>query len=247
MTGEGFAHEESDDERTRALTTALALTQDRIEQAASAADRPVREVHLIVVTKTFPAADVVRLARLGATDVGENRDQEAAGKRVEVEGVLGSGTGPRWHLVGTLQSNKCRSVARWADLVHSLDRPRVVEALGRAAVDHGRTLEALVQVSLDDAPGRGGASLAAVPLLADQVAGTPGLALRGVMAVAPLDGDPWEAFARLEAVAARVRSDHPEAGWISAGMSGDLEAAIANGATHVRVGSAILGGRAPLR
>jgi pyridoxal phosphate enzyme (YggS family) len=193
------------------------------------------------VTKTFPADDVRRLTGLGVRDIGENRDQEAAEKAAALTDV-----DVRWHFVGQLQANKCRSVVRYAHAVHSVDRQRVVRALSSAAVEAERTVEVFVQVSLDDDPRRGGALAAEVPALTDRVADAPGLRLVGLMAVAPLGADATAAFRRLADVAAFVRDTHPEAVAISAGMSGDLEAAVATGATHVRVGTALLGGRAPV-
>jgi pyridoxal phosphate enzyme (YggS family) len=202
--------------------------------AARAAGRSPDELTLIAVTKTFPASDVRLLAELGVTDVGENRAQEAAAKHAE------AGVPPRWHFVGTLQRNKAGLVASFADVVHSVDRAELVTALDRAGAT---PLDVLMQVSLDDAAGRGGARAADVPALADLVAAADRLRLRGVMAVAPLGADPAAAFARLAETAARVRAAHPGATWISAGMSGDLEAAVAAGATHVRIGTALLGRR----
>ena len=193
---------------------------------------------MIAVTKTFPASDVRLLAELGVTDIGENRDQEAAPKAAECTDLPVT-----WHFVGQLQTNKTRSVVTYADIVHSVDRPRLVTALSQAAVRARRTPRCLIQVALDDDPARGGARRADVPALAAQLAAADGLELAGVMAVAPLDGDPAAAFAVLGEVAAAVRAEHPEAEIISAGMSGDLESAIACGATHVRVGTALLGGR----
>jgi pyridoxal phosphate enzyme (YggS family) len=182
------------------------------------------------------------LADLGVLHVGENRDQEAAPKAKQ----LGA-RGLVWHFIGQLQTNKARSVVGYASVVESVDRPRLVTALSRSATELGRVVECLVQVSLDGepqpGPGRGGASVPDVPALASQIADAPGLELGGVMAVAPLTGDPDAAFARLEEVATGVRNDHPEATAISAGMSSDLEAAVRHGATHVRLGSAILGYR----
>jgi pyridoxal phosphate enzyme (YggS family) len=232
--------------RTDTLAQGLGSVRGRIHAAARAAGRDPDDITLIVVTKTYPAHDVSALAGLGVVDVGENRDQEAAAKRAAVEehDSLGRLT---WHLVGSLQTNKARSVARWADVVHSLDRPRVIDALARAAADEGRSLDVLIQVSLDGAPGRGGASPEQVEALADQIAGSGALRLRGVMAVAPIDADPQRAFSDLRTVSESLRRIHPDARWISAGMSGDLEAAVACGTTHVRVGSAILGARARLR
>ncbi len=196
------------------------------------------EVTLIAVSKTWPATDVTILRDLGVHDFGENRDADARAKAAAVTDV-------RWHFVGSVQTGKAGSVASYADVVHSVDRARLVSALGTGAVRAGRTLDALVQVSLDGDPARGGATVDDVPALADAVAGTAGLRLAGVMAVAPLGADPAAAFRRLAGVAAVVRAGHPGATVISAGMSGDLEAAIAAGATHVRVGTALFGHRAP--
>jgi len=225
--------------RRQEIAANLARVQDRIAAACAAAGRDPAEITLVAVTKTFPAADVRLLADLGVRDVGENRDQEAAPKAAALAGL-----GLRWHFVGQLQTNKCRSVAGYAHLVHSVDRPRLVAALA-AAVPQGRPLGCLVQVALDDDPTRGGVAPARVAELAGAVAAAPGLQLRGVMAVAPLEGDPLVAFRRLAELAAGVRRRHPEATIVSAGMSGDLEAAIACGATHVRVGTALLGDRSP--
>jgi pyridoxal phosphate enzyme (YggS family) len=233
-------------DRVDALARGVADVRDRIATAARVADRDPHSISLIVVTKTYPADDVIALSQLGVVDVGENRDQEAAAKRAAVDEEQ-QPTALTWHLVGSLQTNKARSVARWADVIHSVDRSRIIDALARAAVEEERVLEVLLQVSLDAAPGRGGAPAEQISALADQVAGSPGLRLRGVMAVAPLDTDPRAAFSQLRAVSDTLQRDHPDARWISAGMSGDLEAAVACGATHVRVGSAILGARAPLR
>jgi uncharacterized pyridoxal phosphate-containing UPF0001 family protein len=153
----------------------------------------------------------------------------------------------RWHFVGRLQRNKCRSVAGYAAAVHAVDRAELVGALAAGARRAGRPgLDVLVQVSLDGDPARGGALPAGLPALAAAVAAAEPLRLRGVMAVAPQAADPDEAFARLAAVADALRADHPRATAISAGMSGDLEAAIRHGATHLRIGTALLGGRPPL-
>jgi hypothetical protein len=215
----------------------------RIEAGCVAADRDPASVTLIAVTKTFPASDVRLLAGLGITDVGENRDQEAAPKHAECEDL-----GLRWHLVGQLQRNKARSVARYADVVHSVDRARLVTALSDAVTAAGRRLIVLLQVSLEPAagPGRGGALPTEVLELAAAVAAAPGLRLGGVMAVAPLGADPDAGFAQLASIAHDLRSSHPEATMISAGMSGDLEAALRHGATHLRVGTALLGDRPPV-
>ncbi|GAA4615532.1 YggS family pyridoxal phosphate-dependent enzyme [Actinoallomurus liliacearum] len=220
------------------LTANLAAVRERVAKACAAAGRSVDEVTVIAVTKTFPASDVRLLAGLGVTDVAENRDQEASAKAAECRDLP-----LRWHFVGQLQTNKVRSVASYSDVVHSVDRERLVTALSRAAAQADRSLHCLVQVALDDAEGRGGVRPGGVPALADAIASAPGLTLGGVMAVAPLGGDPAAAFGRLAEVAAALRAAHPGATMISAGMSGDLEEAVACGATHVRVGTALLGGR----
>ncbi|MFE9101431.1 YggS family pyridoxal phosphate-dependent enzyme [Actinomadura geliboluensis] len=229
-------------ERRRAeLAEGLAEVRARIAAACAAAGRDADEVTLIAVTKTFPASDVRLLAGLGLTEVGENRDQEARPKAAECADLPLT-----WHFVGRVQTNKARAVAGYADVVHSVDRPRLAAALSDAAARAGRTLRCLVQVSLDEAAARGergGAAPAAVPELADAIAGAPGLRLGGVMAVAPLGADPLPAFTRLAEVAAEMRRNHPDARIVSAGMSGDLEQAIACGATHLRIGTALLGGR----
>jgi PLP dependent protein len=232
--------------RREELSVNLRRVHERIGSACKAAGRLPEEISLIVVTKFFPASDVEALCRLGVTDIGENRDQEASSKvaalSVEVRQRL------HVHFIGQLQSNKAHSLASYVDTVHSIDRDKLVRALDRAATSTGRDIGALVQVALTgDSPGRGrgGIPLDDVAELANSIAAAPHLTLRGLMAVAPLGVDPAEAFAELAQVASAVSADHPEATWISAGMSADLEAAVANGATHLRVGSAILGSRPP--
>jgi len=222
----------------------------RIADACAAAGRDRAEVTMVAVTKTFPATDVLHLASLGVRDVGENRDQEAAAKAVA---VAAEGESVRWHFVGQLQRNKCRSVVGYADLVHSVDSVRLAGALGRAAQRYREApLDVLVQVSVDGDPERGGAveegdADRQLDRVAEAVAGTAALRLRGVMTVAPVDWDPERAFARFAELAEALRRQYPTATVVSAGMSGDLEPAVAFGATHVRVGSALLGNRATLR
>jgi PLP dependent protein len=227
-------------ERKAELAESLARLQARIAAACAAAGRPPGEVGFVAVTKTFPVSDIFLLSELGVADVGENRDQEAAPKAAE---CAAAGLPLTWHFVGQLQVNKAASVASYADVVHSVDRPRLVTALGHRAVAAGRELRCLVQVSLDEAQGRGGAAPAQVPALAQAIEAEPGLSLGGVMAVAPLGAPARPAFARLREIAQIVRSAHPRATVISAGMSADLEDAIAEGATLVRIGTALLGGR----
>jgi hypothetical protein len=219
------------------LARNLAAVEQRIGSACAAAGRARDEVTLVAVTKTWPASDAQLLGELGVADLAENRDQEARAKAAVVTGV-------RWHFVGTLQTNKARSVAAYAHVVHSVDRPALVEALDVGAARAGRELDVLLQVSLDADPARGGALPADLAALADQVAGCDRLALRGLMAVAPVGAEPAAAFARLQELHGRLRAVHPGMTVLSAGMSGDLEPAIAAGATHVRVGTAVLGHRA---
>ncbi len=240
-------------ERRAELAERLSALRNRITAACLAAGRPPSDVTLVAITKTFPASDVVLLASLGVTDIGENRDQEAAPKVAEAA-ALGCAD-VRWHVVGQLQVNKVASVVRYAEVVHSVDRLRLVRALGSRASAAGRRVTCLIQVNLDEPPVaahaaadthvRGGAQPAEVGALADAVAADENLVLGGVMAVAPLGAPPRPAFRKLWDVAQAVRASHPGAVMISAGMSGDLEEAIAEGATHVRVGTALLGSRPP--
>ncbi|MFC6886214.1 MULTISPECIES: YggS family pyridoxal phosphate-dependent enzyme [Actinomadura] len=224
--------------RREEIAANLDDVRKRIGEACAAAGRDASQITLIAVSKTFPPSDVRHLAALGVTDVAENRDQEARPKATET-----SDLSLTWHFVGQLQTNKARSVAGYADVVQSVDRVKLVGALSSAAVRSERTLRCLVQVSLDEAEDRGGAAPDDVPELADAIAAAEGLELKGVMAVAPLGADSLPAFQRLAEVAAGLRDAHPEADVMSAGMSGDLEQAIACGATHLRIGTALLGGR----
>jgi pyridoxal phosphate enzyme (YggS family) len=232
-------------DRLGELRSGLAAVEERITAACTVAGRLRSSVTLVVVTKTFPASDVRLLADLGVRDVGESRDQEAAPKAAELVALP-----LRWHFVGRLQSNKARSVASYAAVVQSVDRASLLGPLGSGAESAGRDVQVLIQVSLDGDPARGGVPVddghQALLELADRVAGSPALRLSGLMAVAPRAADPAEAFERLARASARLQAGHPGAAWLSAGMSGDLEAAVAAGATHLRVGSAILGSRPPL-
>lgn len=236
--------------RRAQLAANLARVRARIAAAATAAGRDSAGITMVAVTKTYPASDVVLLAGLGGTDVAENRDQEAAPKAAA---VAAAGVDVRWHFVGQLQRNKCRSVVGYADVVHSVDSVRLADALGDAARRRrDRPLDVLVQVSIDGDPTRGGAVAGGdadrdLDAVADAIARQELLRLVGVMAVAPLGWPPDVAFARLARLATSLRAAHPGAAAISAGMSGDLEAAIAHGATHVRIGSALLGMRNSLR
>ena len=223
------------------LAEAVAATEVRIAAAARAAGRERSELTLVAVSKTWPASDVLLLASLGLGDFGENRVQEVVRKAADV--AAGMAGGVRWHFVGRLQRNKCRTVAGFATLVHSVDRPELVTALAGGAVVVGRQLDVLLQVSLDRDPSRGGALPRDIPGLAGAVTASPSLRLRGVMAVAPLGAPPRPAFARLRQTSEALRRDYPDAVIVSAGMSEDFADAVAEGATHLRIGSALFGKR----
>jgi pyridoxal phosphate enzyme (YggS family) len=223
----------------------LRAVRARIAAAAVAAGRDPASVHLLAISKTWPAADVRALAAQGQQDFGENRAQELLGKAAELAGPPDP-VPVRWHFVGQLQRNKAAAVARLGAVVHSVDRASLAGVLDRVGRER-EPVEVFLQVDLGGQPGgaaaRGGALPADVPALADLVGDSVGLRLRGLMAVAPRGEDPGPAFDRLAALAARVRADHPGAVDVSAGMSGDLEEAIAAGATIVRVGTALFGDR----
>lgn len=235
-------------DRRAEIEIALNEVRDRIATACRTAGRSEGTVRLIAVTKTFPASDAALLTDLGVVDLGENREQEAGPKAVELRELRPEVT-PRWHMLGHLQRNKARAVARWAAEIQSVDSDRLVDALDKAvrnakeAGDRTSDLDVLIQLSIDGDPTRGGAPADTLVHIADRVAQSSELQLRGLMAVAPLGMAPDEAFARLAEVAERLRDDHPDATEISAGMTGDLETAIAHGSTCVRVGTALLGAR----
>lgn len=221
------------------IATGLSQTEARIASACDAAGRDRSELTLIVVTKTYPASDVEILAELGVHDVGENRHPEAGDKAAEVEAPV------RWHFLGALQTNKAGAVARYADLVHSVDRIKLVNSLSRGAEAAGRTLTCLVQVDFASTdPGRSGVAPSGVRDLAVAIDHAPRLTLGGLMTVAPLGEDAAPHFDHLVRLSAELREDHPDATIVSAGMTDDFEQAIAAGATHLRIGRAILGERA---
>lgn len=205
-----------------------------IAEAARRADRDPDELTLIVVTKFHPASLVRELCALGVRDVGENRHQEAQAKAEELAHL-----DLRWHFVGQLQTKKARQAAKYAHAIHSIDRSRLVDALD----DGDRAIDAFVQINLTEDPGRGGAAPDEIEALAERVLDSRTLRLRGVMAVAPIEEDPARAFARLRGYSDRVRALAPEADAISAGMTHDYAEAIAEGATHLRIGTAITGKR----
>jgi hypothetical protein len=220
------------------LAERLAAVREGVADAARAAGRAPEEITTIVVTKFHPAALVRELAALGVADVGENRHQEAQEKAAELADL-----DLRWHFVGQLQSKKARQVRRYARVIHSIDRSSLVDALSSDEAD----VEAFVQLNLTDDPARGGVADRDLEPLVEHVLETPGLRLLGVMAVAPLDEEPARAFERVRRTSERVRGLEPTATWISAGMSQDYREAIAAGATHLRIGTAITGNRPTLR
>ncbi|GGP42433.1 MULTISPECIES: YggS family pyridoxal phosphate-dependent enzyme [Streptomyces] len=233
-------------DRKAQLAANLAQVEERIASACAAAGREREEVTLIVVTKTYPASDVRILHQLGVRHVAENRDQDAAPKATACADLSLT-----WHFVGQLQTNKVRSVTGYADVVQSVDRAKLVTALSAAAVRGERELGCLIQVALDAESGergeRGGVAPDGVEELAAAIESAPALRLDGLMTVAPLAGEyagrQRAAFDRLMEISSRLRAGHPAANMVSAGMSGDLEDAVAAGATHVRVGTAVLGVR----
>lgn len=242
-------------ERMAELTTRLASLRARLARAAESAGRPVADITLLPVTKFFPAADVTILWRLGCRTFGESRAQEAAAKIAAFEALIAGEpqTAPvHWHMVGQVQRNKARAIANWADTVHSVSSAKVAAALdgaAREALDRGRRaapLRVFVQISLDGDVSRGGVDIAdpaSVDRLCAEISAADGLALVGLMAVAPRGADPDAAFAALAAEHQRVLRNHPGAVELSAGMSGDLEAAVRHGSTCVRVGTALMGQR----
>jgi len=226
--------------RHEEIAAGLAAVRVRTDRACAEAGRSADDITTIVVTKFFPSSDVRLLADLGVRHVGENRHQEAVEKAAECADLE-----LRWHFIGALQSNKAAAVAGYADAVHSVDRAKLIGGLSRGAQEREREIDCLIQVSLDPpgASGRSGAAVEEISGLAERILDADGLRLRGVMGVAPLGGDAREAFDKLAEQAVVVRRMEPEATWISAGMSIDLEEAIAAGATHLRIGSAVLGTR----
>ena len=236
--------------REQQLADRLAAVRMRLNDAAAAANRKSSEIELLPITKLFPATDVVILSRLGCRSFGENREQEAAAKVREVAALINSPV--RWHMVGQIQRNKARSLARWVYAVHSVSSERAVAALGRAAVaaldsgDRDQPLRVYVQISLDGDVSRGGVEIGR-PDLVDKVCAeveaAGGLSLAGLMGIPPLNSDADDAFARLQAEHRRVLQAYPAATGLSAGMSADLEAAVKHGSTCVRVGTALLGPR----
>jgi hypothetical protein len=216
------------------LADRLHAVQERVVDAAREADRLPEEITTIVVTKFHSATMVRNLAALGVTDFGENRLQDAAPKATEL-----SDLDLAWHFIGQLQSNKVRQVMEFARVVHSVDRESLVVAMASTE----RPVDVFIQLNLTDDPGRGGVAPAGLPALAEQVLEHDELHLVGVMAVAPLDEAPRRAFERVRASSDALLAIAPRASAMSMGMSGDFREAVLEGATHLRIGTAITGNR----
>jgi pyridoxal phosphate enzyme (YggS family) len=219
-------------DRRSEITSNLQAVRDEISKAVASAGRSLDEITLIAVTKTFPASDVEILRDLGITHFGENRDSDAAPKASTVAGT--------WHFQGQIQSNKLKSITTWANVIHSLDEIRHFEVIEKSAP---HPLDIFCQVSLDGSEGRGGVSEQKLYELAQAIEKSATHRLQGLMAVAPLGVDPSAAFSKLSAIHKAFMADFPKANKLSAGMSGDYKEAIAHGATHIRIGSSILGSR----
>ena len=218
----------------------LESVKEKISTAAQAAGRAPSEITLIAVTKTFPVSDLEILHELGVRNFGENRDQEAAPK----VGVLPADI--TWHFQGGIQSNKLKSISNWASVIHSVDKFKYAQMISQFSV--GKTKEIFIQVSLDTLPqSREGVDPADLMQLAEQIMSLPNLEVKGLMAVAPLDQPTEQAFVRLQQIQQKFIQLYPAASSLSSGMSGDYELAISLGATHVRIGSSILGNRSPIK
>ena len=229
-------------QRELSVAERLSAIDAAIADAARRAGRDPGDITRIVVTKFHPASLVQELYDLGVRDVGENRQQELSAKSSLLrEGHVPGTEELRWHFIGQAQTNKAAQIRRAAQVVHSVDRARIADAFDRAAGDG--PLDVLLQVNLTDDPGRGGVAPSELERLAEHVLALPTLRLRGLMAVAPLGEEPAAAFARVHDYASRLRAIAPDADWISAGMTGDFVEAIAAGATHLRIGTAITGPR----
>jgi len=218
----------------------LESVKEKISAAAQAAGRSPSEITLIAVTKTFPVSDLEILYELGVRNFGENRDQEAAPK----VGVLPADI--TWHFQGGIQSNKLKSISNWASVIHSVDKFKYAQMISQFSV--GKTKEIFIQVSLDTIlQSREGVDPADLMQLAEQIMSLPNLEVKGLMAVAPLDQPTEQAFVRLQQIQQKFIQLYPAASSLSSGMSGDYELAISLGATHVRIGSSILGNRSPIK
>ena len=221
--------------REKEIADALKTVETQITAAAASAGRARSEVTLIAVTKTYPVTDVEILRNLGLQNFGENRSEEGVAKSAQVSGT--------WHFQGQVQSRKLRDIATWASYVHSLDSAEHIEKLSRIATQSQKEISIFLQLSLDGAPGRGGVIATDLKALADTVVNLPQIKLVGLMCVPPVEYEHERAFAEIAEVHQGFKTDFPSATYLSAGMSSDFEVAISHGATHLRIGSQILGSR----
>jgi len=217
------------------LSNALKNVQERISRAAGSVGRDSSEITLIAVTKTYPVSDARALFDLAVRNFGENRVDEGQQKSAEVDAT--------WHFQGQIQSRKLKEIVKWADYLHSLDSAEHITKLGRICEESERTITVFIQLSLDGALGRGGAAVQDLPALATAISKQPQLQLAGLMCVPPAEYEYERAFAEVAKIKSDFNSNFPEAKSLSAGMSNDFEVAIAYGATHLRIGSQILGSR----
>jgi pyridoxal phosphate enzyme (YggS family) len=217
------------------IADALKAVEARVTAAARAAGRVRSDITLIAVTKTYPASDVEILRNLGVQNFGENRSEEGVAKSAQVSGT--------WHFQGQVQSRKLRDIAAWATFIHSLDSAEHIEKLSRIATELGDEISIFLQLSLDGAPGRGGVVASELRALADSVANLPQIKLVGLMCVPPVELEHERAFSEIAEIHQGFLTSFPTATFLSAGMSSDFEVAVSHGATHLRVGSQILGSR----
>ena len=218
------------------LAERYAAVRADVAAAATEAGRDPAAITTIVVTKFHPASLVRELASFGVHDLGENRHQEASAKAAALADL-----DLRWHFVGQLQANKAAAALEYASVVHSVDRASLVDAIEKA----GKRVEVFIQLNLTDDPNRGGVHESDLEALATRILASEQIVLRGLMAVAPLGTEPRAAFARVRAVSERLLRVAPSASDLSMGMSGDYREAILEGATHLRIGTAITGNRPP--
>jgi pyridoxal phosphate enzyme (YggS family) len=217
------------------IKESLELVKEQIAAAATGAGRSVDEITLIAVTKTYPVSDVEILHNLGQRNFGENRSEEGAEKSAQVNGS--------WHYQGQVQSRKLRDIAEWATFIHSIDSPDHAVKLSRICGEIGKEISIFLQLSLDGAPDRGGVIATEILALAEKVAELPNINLAGLMCVPPVAYEHQRAFSEIAQIHQKFISTFSQAKSLSAGMSSDFEVAISHGATHLRIGSQILGSR----
>ena len=222
--------------RPAQIASNLKQVNENIAKAVKNAGRSIDEITLIVVTKTFPLSDLEILYELGLREFGENRDQEAVEKVDKLPNDI------KWHFQGGIQSNKLKSIATWASCIHSVDQLKYAQIISDQNIPIAKPI--FIQLSLDEPPeSRGGVDPAKLFDLALSIEKLPGVSLQGLMAVAPLTSPLSDSFARLRAIQDEFKAVYKNATYLSAGMSGDYEMAISYGATHLRIGSSILGNR----